>query len=386
MNLAFRCGLGLLLASMLSACGQDSPAPEWSTAELAQIDSLRISKLGRPPADPSNRYADDPRAAALGKKLFSDPRLSANGKIACATCHQPDKFFTDGLATSRGLGPTPRNAPSLLTAAWSPWLFWDGRADSLWAQATGPLQNSHEMGLTPAALARTLAIHYRDDYQTIFGPLAADPRRVMTNAGKALAAYVRTLRPAPGRFDAYAESLQRKSRNADHVFGAQERLGLKLFLGRGQCLRCHHGPLFTNQGFHNTGLEALPGQMPDLGRVQGVKEALASEFNCRGPYSDAPKPQCPQLDYARVGTPELVGAFKAPSLRNVAETGPYMHDGRFATLREVIDHYNRAPGISTRSGHTEIFPLGFFAGELDALEMFLSTLSSTPLAPGLKPD
>jgi cytochrome c peroxidase len=116
--------------------------------------------------------------------------------------------------------------------------------------------------------------------------------------------------------------------------------------------------------------------------VQGVQEALASELNCRGHYSDSRK--CPHLDYVRTGSPELVGAFKTPTLRGVALTAPYMHDGRFATLREVLEHYNRAPPALREQGHSELLPLGLSAAELDEIEGFLKTL--TPLAPGAASD
>ncbi|MGH8455003.1 MAG: cytochrome-c peroxidase [Nevskiales bacterium] len=381
--------LGLLLA----ACDRGPTAVAWSEAERAQIISLSLANLAAPPPDPSNAYADDPRAVALGRRLFSDPRLSRNGQVACATCHQPARLFTDGLPTSRGLGTARRHAPSLLTAAWSPWLFWDGRADSLWSQVLGPLQDPVEMGLTLAEVATVIAGHYRADYQALFGrmpslqhPAPVSIKRIVTNVGKALAAFERSLRPAPAPFDAYAEALRRNDARADSLLDADERAGLRLFLGRGQCLRCHHGPLLTNHGFHNTGLGSLIGQAFDRGRADGVRVVLTSEFNCRGPYSDASSSNaggsdaaarpCAQLEYARTGAAELVGAFRTPSLRNVAVTAPYMHDGRFAELGAVLDHYNRAPQLGMEYGHTELFPLGLSEAELGQLEAFLRTLTS----------
>jgi cytochrome c peroxidase len=375
----------LALALTLAACGGAQPAASWSPAQRAQISSLSIERLAAPPPDPSNAVADHPAAAALGRRLFADARLSANGRISCASCHKPELAFTDGRATAQGLAGVRRNTPSLIGAAWSPWQFWDGRADSLWAQATGPLLHPAEMGMTARAVAAVAATGYAKEYRSVFGSdPAADAQRTLTGVAKALAAYVRTLRPAPARFDAFAEAVAAGRPEADALLEAQERDGLRLFLGKAQCLRCHHGPLLTNHGFHNTGLAPLPGQPPDLGRVLGVQEALASEFNCRGRYSDARDRKCPSLDYVRAGTPELVGAFKTPGLRAVAQTGPYMHDGRFATLHDVLDHYNRAPQLLREQGHTELFALALAPAELDAIEAFLRALS--PLAPAAAQD
>lgn len=367
------------LALVLSACAPQ-PAP-WSASERAQIASLWIGALGAPPADPSNAHADDAAAAALGARFFSDARFSANGKISCANCHNPAQAFTDGRATSLGLHATRRNAPSLIGAAWSPWLFWDGRADSLWAQATGPLLHADEMGMSAARVASVVATSYGPEYRQVFGaaPGSSAPALVLTNVAKALAAYVRTLRPAPTRFDAFAKALAAGDAGAGTVLTPAEQSGVHLFLGKAQCLRCHNGPLLSNHQFHNTGLAHLPGTPQDPGRALGVQLALASEFNCRGPYNDARERRCPSLDYVRAGTAELLGAFKTPSLRSVALTAPYMHDGRFATLHDVLDHYNRAPQVERAQGHTELRPLYLSAGELDALEAFLRTLS--PLAP-----
>lgn len=365
---------GLLLLA-LAAC-TSAPDGEWTEAERARIASLSLDRLPPPPADPGNRVADDLRAVALGAALFADPRLSRNGQVACASCHRSDLAFTDGRPLAQGLGTTRRHTPGLLGVAWSPWLFWDGRADSLWAQALGPLMHEDEQGLDPATLKALLLRHYREPWEALFGPLAeADPARVAVDAAKAIAAFERQLRPPPGRFDRYAQAVAADDPAASTLLTAAERRGLKVFLGRGQCLRCHHGPLFTNHGFHNTGLPTRPGTRPDPGRAEGLREVLASAYNCRGPHGDRAAPDCPHLDYARVGADEWRGAFKVPGLREVARTAPYMHDGRFATLAEVIDHYDRAVPVHGRDGHSELFPLGLSAGERADLAAFLGSLS-----------
>ena len=383
--------LALLLVP-LAGCGGRGWQDEWGAAERAQILSLSLATLQAPPPDLTNAHADDPRAAELGRRLFHDSRLSRNGQVACASCHQPGRFFTDGLPVSQGLGHARRNAPSLLGAAWSPWQFRDGRADSLWSQIFGPLEDENEQGLSRVQVARLIAGHYREPYEAVFGRLpvlqaAPQPdreaiNRVVVNIGKALAAFQRGLRPEPARFDAYAEALRRNDLSAKRLLTEDERAGLRLFLGRGQCLRCHHGPLLTNHGFHNTGLGPRPGQAFDRGRAEGVRQVLASEFNCRSSYSDDARRDCPHLEFARSGTPELVGAFKTPGLRNVAVTAPYMHDGRFATLREVLEHYNQAPQPGIEYGHTELFALGLNDAELARLEAFLKTLGPAKASAG----
>lgn len=373
----------LAAAALLASCSE--PAVTWTAAERAQVAALSLSRLAAPPADPGNAVADDPRAAALGKRLFSDPALSANGKVACATCHDPARAFSDGLPRGRGIAEDTRNTPSLLVAAWSPWQFWDGRSDSLWSQPAGPLFDPAEMGATPAHVARVVTTAYAAEYAALFGRPSGDPMRVVANAGKAMAAFERTLRPQPGRFDAFADALGTDAAGAARLLTASEQRGLKLFVGAGQCLRCHHGPLLTNQGFHNTGLGPRPGAEPDRGRADGLPEALASKLNCAGPYSDAPAGACPHLDFARSGGAEWLGAFRTPSLRNVGATAPYMHDGRFATLREVLAHYNLAPGVAREHGHTELFPLGLDDAALSDLEAFLRTLGPAPAgaSPGI---
>jgi cytochrome c peroxidase len=364
-------------AGLLAACAE--PAVTWTEAERAQVAAMSLSRLPAPPPDASNAVADDPRAAALGKRLFSDAALSANGKVACATCHDPTRAFSDSLPRGRGIGEDARNTPSLLVVAWSPWQFWDGRSDSLWSQPSGPLFDPAEMGATPEHVARVVTSAYAAEYTELFGKPTADPMRVVANAGKALAAFERTLRPQPGRFDAFAGALGADPDSAATLLTASEQRGLKLFLGAGQCLRCHHGPLLTNQGFHNTGLGPRAGATEeDRGRADGLPLALASKLNCAGPYSDAPAGACPHLDFARAGGAEWLGAYKTPSLRNVGTTAPYMHDGRLATLREVLVHYNRAPGVAREHGHTELFPLGLDEPALSDLEAFLHTLGPAP--------
>ena len=395
-------GLGYVVA----ATGSLALDTTWSKKELAGIDSLWIGNLGRVPADPTDRYADDAQAAALGHKLFFDARFSSNGKVACSTCHQPAKLFQDGRSRARGLGPEDRRTPSLVGAAYSPWQFWDGRKDSLWAQPVAPVESPVEMGSDRTFVAHQVERYYRRDYERIFGPLPAGlsrlPKhagpvpehaarvawksmtpaqqqavsRVMANVGKALEAYERKLVPGPARFDRYAQAvLSGHQSQADSILTGQEAEGLRLFIGAGNCIECHNGPLFTNFSFENVGVAAVPGLPPDPGRMRGAKLVLKDEFNGAGPFSDA-KGDSLKLRTMTTG-PSLLGAFKTPSLRNVARIAPYMHAGQLKTLKRVVAFYSRAPAAPL--GRTLVAPLSLTAQQQVQLVAFLETLSG-PLA------
>jgi cytochrome c peroxidase len=383
-------------------------APPWTAEDLATIRMLAAGAPPKPAADPSNRVADAAEARVLGRSLFFDARLSANGKVSCASCHQPTHGFTDGFPVGRGIGEGARRTMPIAAAAHSPWQFWDGRADSLWAQALGPVENPVEHGFTRLEVARVLATSYGPAYLRVFGRRAPDvrglPRRAsplgdppaqdawsrmtptdqqainvaFANFGKAIAAYERTLTVTPGRFDRYAATLGRTNRTRV-AFSADEVAGLRLFIGKAQCVNCHNGPLFSNAGFANTGVSARPGRPPDAGRIVGVGKAVADPFNCQGPYSDAPRDSCEELEFAvRDGT-ELDGAFKVPSLRGVAQRAPYMHAGQLGSLDEVLDHYNRAPPAAI--GHTELKPLDLTATERRQIIAFLRTLDEGATQP-----
>jgi cytochrome c peroxidase len=405
-----------LLLLIPNACSVD----EWSAAERANMRSLWIEALPPLPPDPSNAVADDPAAARLGQALYFDPRFSADGQVSCASCHQPARAFADGKPRSEGQGLTLRHAPSILGSAYSPWFFWDGRSDSQWSQALGPLETATEHGGDRLAYAHRIADAYAEDYVAIFGPLpdleeasrfparagpVDDPvakaawqamapadreavSRVFANMGKSIAAYERHILPGPSRFDRYVAALESGDlAEAKDSLSPDERLGLRLFLGAGRCLECHNGPRFTNDSFHNIGLPLLTSQVQpdgslrklsieeafDTGRAQGVIEAIDDPFNCLGAFSDATEADCAELRFAKTSGDTLAGAFKTPSLRNVAESAPYMHDGRFASLAEVLQHYQDAP--LPVAGHSDLQPLRFDSSQLAALEAFLQSLS-----------
>lgn len=345
---------------------------------------LALEALEPMPPDPSNRWADDPRAADMGHRLFFDARLSGNERVSCASCHDPRKDFQDGIALARGVGTTDRRTMPIAATAYSPFLFWDGRKDSQWAQALGPLESPVEHGGNRAQYAQVIAEHYRADYERVFGRLPDLRERdgvtqVFVNIGKAIAAYERRIQYGPSRFDRFVAAWKEHRAPPKDVLSREEIAGLALFVGKANCTQCHNGPLLTNNEFHNTGVPKRSGLPEDRGRFVAVAAVKADEFNCRSRWSDAKPAECTELEFLAPASEPLERAFKVPSLRNVAERAPYMHAGQFATLAEVLEHYNRAPAAP--AGHTELKPLGLSATELRQLEAFLRSLSSRLSAP-----
>jgi cytochrome c peroxidase len=194
---------------------------------------------------------------------------------------------------------------------------------------------------------------------------------VFVNVGKAIAAYERRIEFGPARFDRYVDAITNRH-PAEGILTNDEIAGLKLFIGKANCTQCHNGPLFTNNEFHNTGVPPRAELPIDEGRLTGAASVLKDEFNCRSRWSDA-RTACSELEYLVTNDHSLQRAYKVPSLRNVAERAPYMNAGQFATLTEVLDHYNRAPKAA--HAHTELRPLRLKAEELHQLEAFLRALT-----------
>lgn len=398
---AFLLFTGLVI--FVTACSFFGGA-KWSEDELTALRNLWIGSLPPLPADPSNKYADDPRAAAFGQKFFFDTRFSSNGKVACATCHLPEQQFQDGRPLANGVGTTNRRTMTIIGTAYSPWFFWDGRKDSQWAQALGPMESPVEHGSNRIYYAHLIDQFYRAEYEAIFGlmpevthlpilsgstqspeviaaweAMSLEDReavtRIYVDMGKSIAAYERLLLPGESRFDQYVEAvLNNDYETARKTLNDDEVAGLKLFIGKANCTNCHNGPLFTNNDFHNTGVPAAKDLPEDVGRSKGAQEVLADEFNCLSVYSDAQPDQCSELNFLVIDAHQQERQFKPPSLRNVAERGPYMHAGQFATLEEVLNHYNTAPGAS--AGHSELEPLKLSQKQIEQIIAFLKTLDS----------
>jgi cytochrome c peroxidase len=199
--------------------------------------------------------------------------------------------------------------------------------------------------------------------------------RIYVNMGKSIEAYERVLIPGASRFDRYVEAiLNHDYKTANTILTKDEVAGLKLFIGEAHCTNCHNGPLFTNNDFHNTGIPAAQNLPDDLGRAKGVQQVLSDEFNCLSSYSDASPDQCTELNFLVSAGNNLIRQFKPPSLRNVAKRGPYMHAGQFATLEQVLHHYNTAP--EAPSGHSELHPLNLNERQMAQIIAFLHTLDS----------
>jgi cytochrome c peroxidase len=384
---------------------------KWSDEERAIIESLSLSTLGPLPADPSNRVADNTAAQSLGKQLFFDERLSGNGKVACATCHLPRNDFQDGIALAKGVGTTDRRTMPIAGTAHSPWMFWDGRKDSQWSQALGPLESGVEHGGNRIQYVRHIASVYRAEYERLFGrlpdlagvPENAGPNadaaaqaawlsmptgkrdsltRVFANMGKSIAAFERTITFDTTRFDRYvAAELAGRAHTASDSLSADEEAGLRLFIGKANCVNCHNGARLTDDHFHNTGVAVsrLVAAV-DSGRATGARRVVADEFNCLSGFSDAKPDDCSELRFAVTEGPELVRAYKTPSLRNVSERAPFMHAGQIATLDDVVAHYDRAP--SAPFGTSELKKLRLSEVERTQIVAYLRTLRAEPLING----
>ena len=283
------------------------------------------------PVPPDN--PPTPEKVALGARLFFDPILSADGTIACASCHRPDRAFADAGATSAGVRGrrTTRNTPTVLNAAYRKSFFWDGRIRTLEEQVVQPIVNPNEMAsLLDAAVGR---LESRTDYRSAFDGAFGDGVNA-ANLARALATYVRTLRSGDSPADRYTAG-------DGTALDSDARAGLGLFRGRANCVQCHFGPLFSDDRFHNTGV-SYGG--PDPGRA------------------------------AVTGDERERGRFRTPSLRDVALTAPYMHDGSMSTLDEVVAFYDRG-GNSNPHLDPEIRPLRLTPLERRQLAAYLDALT-----------
>lgn len=274
---------------------------------------------------------------ALGKQLYFDGRLSADNKVSCASCHDPAKGFSNGEQFATGVDGKKggRNSPTVINSAFQPFQFWDGRAKTLEEQALGPIQNPIEMNLSlEAVVAKLNQIEgYKRQFQQVFGTdITAE------GIAKAIAAYERTIVSCDSPYDKF------KAGETTALTEAAQR-GLKLFFNKANCSACHAGPNFTDNGFHNIGLTG-----DDEGR-----SAISKSIGDRG-------------------------SFKTPTLREIAKSGPYMHDGSLKTLEEVVLHYIKGGNPHPQLDEA-LYPLKLTPEEIADLVTFLKEGLSSPSYP-----
>jgi len=352
------------------------PASHWPAPDIdAGIAWTEWTTVPPPSAPPSTwlaanagrtQLAEDiqkPDVVALGQMLFFDAHLSRKGQVSCASCHQPQRAFTDGspLAVGEDRLMGRRRSTPLFAAPFAPRLFWDGRAESLKAQVLGPVQDSREMNHDlKDAIARLRNLPpYPAQFLKAFGSgdvskdaavdgVAVDAAALDADRlARALAAFVATIRPQATRFDAFLNGQR-------DALDDRELLGLHLFRTQARCMNCHHGPLLTDHQFHNIGLSFYGRRNQDLGRFEVTR------------------------DLADLGT------FRTPSLRNVSQAGPWMHNGLFTDLKGLLRMYNAGmgrdpapaepPDVYAPRKSEHIRPLALSADDIDALLAFLNVL------------
>ncbi len=326
------------------------PASEWPAPHVdSTVEWVEIGLLPDPPHPADNPFSKE--KAELGRLLFFDPRLSLGGQMACASCHDPDLGWADGRTVSFGLDrkPLTRNAPTVLNAAFQKKFFWDGRAENLEVQSRHVMLNPAEMAGTEERVEATLSAipAYRQAFADAFGceDISFDL------VSKALATYERTLVGGHSRFDAFL-------RGRSDALDDSQILGLHLYRTQARCMNCHHGPSFSDGQLHNLGLSYYGRKFEDLGA------------------------------YKTTGKAEDVGKFRTPTLRNIANTGPYMHNGLFE-LPGVLNMYNAGmPTLRRKDDQADdplfptksplLKPLSLSRQDLGDLLAFLAALSEPP--------
>ena len=331
----------------LRACYERPPA-QWPSPTVDEGVAYR--ELGLIPSVAAPSGPEEEKRRALGELLFFEPKLSGSGQLACVSCHHPDQGFTDGRKVSLGhdLQSGTRNSPSLLNTGLRQSWFWDGRAASLAEQAVAPIVNPVEMASSAEIVEQRL--NADANYVARFNEAFGEGPITLERVGVALAAYEETLRSRSSPFERFLKG--------QHQAMSDKALqGLHLFRTKARCANCHMGPLLTDERFHNIGFTYYGGKYEDLGR------------------------------YNVTGKPEDVGRFRTPSLRDVAWTAPYLHNGLVPRLRGMLQVYNGGAARSSGSPEQEkdplfpktsplLKPLMLTPDEIDALESFLLSLSS----------
>jgi cytochrome c peroxidase len=334
------------------------------------------------PLDSTNRVSGKSEAIEFGTRLFFEQRLSGPGTKSCATCHVPERNWTDNLRRGVGVGELDRNTPTLMNLIAGRWFGWDGAADSLWSQSLRPLLDKRELSATPRHVAQLVRSDEQMScrYRKAFGaaPSATDDEAVFVNVGKALAAFQETLTSGRTPFDQFRDALAKAAAPASWSYSEPAQRGLKIFIGKGGCSNCHAGPNFTSGEFFNTGLSRFaPDGKPDPGRLAGIQQLLESRYNLLSAYNDdATRNSAARARLTAIKEGSF-GEFKVPSLRNLMLTSPYGRDGQVDTLAQVVRHY---AGIDPVRLHAKdgqpAKPLNLTQGEQSDLVVFLESLST----------
>jgi len=330
-------------------------------------------------ADPGNQYSGKPWAQALGLALFHDSGLSQSGAIACATCHQAKKGFTDGLGVAQGAQQHVRNTQGLLDVAQQRWFGWDGGADSLWAASLRPMLSTVEMNNTVQGIAERFRDNWMSSLPSKYAAIAAkyNDQQLAVFVAKIIAVYTHTLQSPPTAFDRFRLALLASDEEGINNYPDSAKRGLKRFLGEANCHVCHFGPNFSNSEFHDTGRPFFTevGQV-DPGRYSGIKRLRSDPYNLLSDYAV----NVNRRDKLKTSRVKLLqanwGQWRTPSLRNLSKTAPYMHDGTVATLRGVVDAYaDIDPDRLHADGEAILKPLDMSAQDREDLVAFLKSLS-----------
>ncbi len=416
---------------------QSAPPPAPVAARVPErLQNLVLKTSAKPPRDVTNKYADDPRAAALGQKLFFDARFSGplldvandgnsgtlgrpgdTGKVACASCHTPrNRAFVDSRSPraqlSLAAGWTTRRTPTLLDVAHVRFLTWDGRRDTFFGLVFTPIESPVEFNSSRLFVAQQVRKLYAAEYERVFGPfpsidrhaelsasdagcakLPRDPHascqkpgdddpevtRVVVNFGKAIQAYLRLLSCGPSRFDKWVGG-------DDKALTADEQAGAHLFVGKGGCDSCHSGPYLTDYRFHNVGLagQLIPftgvNTKGDQGAAVGLASVRTDPLNSAGTFSDGNDDRLKELP---PDGKAMLGAFRTPSLRCVGRRPSYMHDGQYRSLHDVVRFFNRGGKKKGFPGTSENVERNLTKQEAEQLVAFLEALDGTGPDPAL---
>jgi cytochrome c peroxidase len=316
-----------------------------NTVSLAADGELPKIPLGLKPVPVPEDNPITPEKVELGKQLYFDPRLSCDDTVSCASCHDPKKGWSNGDAVATGVRSQKggRSAPTIINSAYSDLQFWDGRAHRLEGQALGPIANPIEMDhkLEDCVVKLNDLEGYKSQFRKVFNTDVTQE-----GIAKAIAAFERTILSGDAPYDRFKAGDM-------SALSAQAQSGMKLFFGKAQCSSCHTGHSFSDFSFHNIGV-GMEKDKPDLGRYEVTKVTGDK------------------------------GAFKTPTLREIARTAPYMHDGRFKTLEEVVDYYNKG-GFANPQLDEGIFELNLTASEKADLVKFMTEGLSSASYPDIEP-